>query len=202
MKIDNSQIPVMILAGGKGTRLAEETRTKPKPLVEIGDKPIIHHLIEYYYSFGHTNFIICCGYRGYLIKEYFSNLLNNTGNVTIDFAQNKRVVENSSFPPVKISLIDTGEESMTGGRIKIASDFLGPSQIFCLTYGDGLSDVDINKTIKFHKAHGKAATVTAVKPPGRFGALSLNESTVETFTEKIEGVVDAIEKAGGKVTIL
>ena len=187
MNNDPSKIPVMILAGGKGTRLAEETRTRPKPLVEVGDKPILHHIIEHYHSFGHLEFIICCGYKGYLIKDYFNNLLNNTGTLTLDFEKNIRTTEKSTFPPVRISLIDTGEETMTGGRIKIASDYLRDAKTFCVTYGDGLSDVNVQESIEFHFKHKKLATVTAVKPPGRFGALSLNETEVTAFSEKIEG---------------
>jgi glucose-1-phosphate cytidylyltransferase len=177
-------VKVVILAGGLGTRLSEETNIKPKPLVEIGGRPILWHIMKLYSAHGLNDFIFCLGYKGYLIKEYFANYFLHMSDVTIDIAGNKLEVHDNKAEPWRITLIDTGNETQTGGRIKRIAPYLGEDQEFCLTYGDGLGSVDIRKTISFHHEHKLLATVTATLPPGRFGALSLKGHVVDHFMEK------------------
>ena len=177
----------VILAGGYGTRISEETSLKPKPMVEIGGKPILWHILKIYSSHGINDFIICCGYKGYAIKEYFANYFLHMSDVTIDLSQNKMSVHQQKAEPWKITLVDTGENTMTGGRLKRGSDFLD-GNTFCLTYGDGVSDINLTDLIHFHNKHGKYATITAVQPPGRFGVLNLGpDSSVQSFKEKPQG---------------
>ena len=176
---------LIILAGGKGTRLSEETIVKPKPLVLVGGKPIIWHIMKMYSVHGINDFIICCGYKGYVIKEYFTNYFLHQSDVTVDMATNSIEFHRKRAENWRITLIDTGDESMTGGRLKRVSDYLDDD--FCFTYGDGLSDVDITKTIKFHREHGRLATLTGVFPPGRFGAIKLNGKQISSFEEKPRG---------------
>ena len=177
----------VILAGGLGTRISELTEVRPKPMVEIGGKPILWHILKLYSHFGVNDFIICCGYKGYVIKEYFANYFLHSCDVTFDMKENKMEVHSKRVEPWKISLIDTGELTSTGGRLKRVKDYLDDST-FCFTYGDGLSDVDISEVIKFHKMHQKKATLTAIKPPGRYGALNIeDESNVIGFEEKPKG---------------
>tara|TARA_B100000902_G_C27313373_1_gene919767 strand:- start:984 stop:1754 length:771 start_codon:yes stop_codon:yes gene_type:complete len=176
---------VVILAGGFGTRISEESRLRPKPMVEIGGKPILWHIMKIYSHYGLNDFIICLGYKGYLIKEYFSNYFLHNSNVTIDLNNNTTKIHNHSNEPWKITLVDTGENTMTGGRLKRVKDLID-DEMFCFTYGDGVSDININKLIEFHKSHKKLATVTAVKPEGRFGSISIgNNNDVLDFNEKV-----------------
>lgn len=177
----------VILAGGLGTRLAEETLDRPKPMVEIGGRPILWHIMKSYTYFGINEFIICCGYKGYLIKEYFANYSLHMSDVTFDLKKNKVISHKIRTEPWKVTLVDTGEDSNTGGRLLRIKEYVKNDDAFCFTYGDGLSDLDISATIKFHRAHKKIATITAVYPPGRFGALSLNKNKVVGFTEKPQG---------------
>lgn len=175
----------VILAGGFGTRLSEETDLKPKPLVEIGENPILWHILKIYSHYGINDFIICCGYKSYLIKEYFANYFLHTSDITIDVENDKMQVHRKGAEPWKITLIQTGERTATGGRIAKIKNFVKNEDFFCLTYGDGLSNVDIGATIDFHKSHKKLATVTAVKPPGRFGSLVIDENnSILEFLEK------------------
>ena len=176
----------VILAGGLGTRISEETHLKPKPMVEIGGKPILWHIMKIYSSYGINNFIICCGYKGYVIKEYFANYFLHMSNVTFDIASNKVEVHQNNSEPWRITLVDTGEATMTGGRLKRVRDYLD-SEDFCFTYGDGVSDVNISSLIKQHKSMGLKATLTAVQPPGRFGALNLTGHRITSFQEKPVG---------------
>jgi glucose-1-phosphate cytidylyltransferase len=176
-----------VLAGGLGTRISEETHLKPKPMIEIGGKPILWHIMKSYSAHGVNEFVICCGYRGYFIKEYFANYFLHMSDVTFDIAQNKMEVHQRNAEPWKVTLVDTGERSMTGGRLRRVADYIQNDDAFCLTYGDGLSDVDIRASIAFHRAHGKWATVTAVQPPGRYGAIQRQASRVTAFTEKPRG---------------
>ncbi len=176
----------VILAGGLGTRLSEETHIKPKPMAEIGGKPILWHILKIYSSYGINDFIICLGYRGYVIKEYFANYFLHTSNVTFDMANNRMEVHQNNAEPWRVTLVDTGEKTMTGGRLKRVRDFLD-NEDFCFTYGDGVADVDIKKLITFHKSQGKLATVTAVQPPGRYGALDMEGYSVRGFLEKPKG---------------
>ena len=177
----------VILAGGLGTRLSEETEVKPKPMIEIGGKPILWHLLKIYSAHGINDFIICCGYRGYVIKEYFANYFLHMSDVTFDMNVNKMEVHANNAEPWKVTLIDTGENSMTGGRLKRVRDYLNPDEDFCFTYGDGLGDVDITKLIDFHRQQKKLATLTAMQPPGRFGSLNLDGFQVKGFQEKPQG---------------
>jgi glucose-1-phosphate cytidylyltransferase len=179
-------LQAVILAGGLGTRLAEETETKPKPMVQIGDKPILWHIMKLYAHFGVRDFVICLGYRGYVIKEYFANYFLHTSDVTINLRENKLTVHRSESEDWKVTLIDTGVDTMIGGRIKRAIPYI-EGDAFCLTYGDGVADVDINALVDFHRSHGRLATVTAAQPPGRFGALVLDGARVERFQEKPVG---------------
>jgi glucose-1-phosphate cytidylyltransferase len=177
----------VILAGGLGSRLAEETQSRPKPMVEIGGKPILWHILKVYAHFGVTDFVVCLGYRGYMIKEYFANYHLHMGDVTIDLARGAMEVHQSSAEPWRVTLVDTGDATETGGRIKRVMPYVRDEEAFFLTYGDGLADLDITATLAFHRAHGRAATVTAVQPPGRFGAITLDGDRVTGFTEKPSG---------------
>lgn len=177
----------VILAGGLGTRISEETHLKPKPMIEIGGKPILWHIMKSYSAHGINDFIVCCGYKGYIIKEYFANYFLHMSDVTFDMVNNKMEVHQKYAEPWKVTLVDTGEETLTGGRLKRVADYVQDEEAFCFTYGDGVADVDISSLIAFHKSHGKFATVTAVQPPGRYGALNMNESSVKSFTEKPRG---------------
>lgn len=176
----------VILAGGYGTRISEETHLKPKPMVEIGGKPLLWHILKIFSAHGINEFIICLGYKGYLIKEYFANYFMHMSDVTFDIANNKMEVHQISAEPWRVTLVDTGEDSMTGGRLKRVRNYLDDED-FCFTYGDGLGDVDITRLLAFHKAHGLLATLTAVQPPGRFGALNIEESMITGFQEKPHG---------------
>lgn len=176
----------VILAGGIGSRLSEETVVRPKPMVEIGGKPILWHILKIYGFYGINEFVICLGYKGYLIKEYFANYFLHTSDVTIDIAQQKLEVHNTNAEPWRITLVDTGDGSMTGGRLKVIESYIQDDE-FCFTYGDGVSNVDVGKLIAFHRAHGKLATVTAIQPPGRYGAFRLEGHSVKSFIEKPEG---------------
>ena len=178
---------VVILAGGLGSRISEESIIKPKPLVEIGSKPIIWHIMKIYSYYGLNEFIICCGYKGYLIKEYFANYSLHTTDITVDFNNNKITVHRKNTEPWKVTLVDTGDDSQTGQRIKKIEKYLDNTDTFCLTYGDGLSSVNIKNLIKFHNKSKKLATVLAVKPAGRFGAIKLTDNLVQEFLEKPQG---------------
>ncbi len=177
----------VILAGGLGTRISEESTTRPKPMIEIGGKPILWHIMKIYSAHGINDFIICCGYKGYVIKEYFANYFLHTSDVTFDMANNKMEVHQQSAEPWKVTLVDTGENTMTGGRLKRVADYLKNEEAFCFTYGDGVSDIDITAQLAFHKAHGKQATITSITPPGRYGALDMQGNQVKGFAEKKPG---------------
>jgi glucose-1-phosphate cytidylyltransferase len=177
----------VILAGGLGTRLNEETSIKPKPMVEIGGKPILWHIMKMYSSYGINDFIICCGYKGYLIKEYFANYFLHQSDVTFNMKKNSIEVHEKRVEPWTVTLVDTGVDSMTGGRLNRVSEYIKNEEAFCLTYGDGVSDVNITELIAFHKEHGKDATLTATYPPGRFGALDIQDKQVIQFREKTKG---------------
>ena len=177
----------VILAGGLGTRLSEETSLKPKPMVEIGGKPILWHIMKMYSHHGVNEFIICCGYKGYLIKEYFANYFLHMSDITFDMQSNEMHVHGARAEPWKVTLIDTGESSMTGGRLLRVANYVKDEKSFCFTYGDGVGDVDISAAIDFHHQHGKAATLTATYPPGRFGSLEIQFGKVLTFKEKPKG---------------
>jgi len=178
---------VLLLAGGLGTRLSEETDVRPKPMVEIGGKPILWHIMKIYSKYGFNEFVVLLGYKGYYIKEYFANYFLHQSDVTIDMQTGKMEVLNNSSEPWKITLLDTGLDSMTGGRIKRAQEFVR-NESFMLTYGDGVSDINIEELVKFHKSHGKAITMTSHQPDGRFGALNINEKNqVKEFKEKPKG---------------
>ena len=174
---------VVILAGGKGSRLAEETTLRPKPMVEIGGRPILWHIMKIYSAYGLNEFIVCCGYKGYLIKEYFCNYSMYMSDVSIDFHRNSIEFINNTSEPWKVTLIDTGESTQTGGRLKRVRSYL-EDESFCFTYGDGVSDIDISDLVKFHKAQGKLATLAAVRPSGRFGILGIENDKVSSFKEK------------------
>lgn len=176
---------VVILAGGLGTRLSEETVQRPKPMVEIGDRPILWHIMKIYAAHGLTDFVVCLGYKGYVVKEFFANYFLHTSNVTFDLAKNAMEVHQRRAEPWRVTLVDTGDATQTGGRIKRVAEYL--DEPFCLTYGDGLGDIDIAASIAFHRAHGKIATLTAVQPPGRFGALGVEGDRVIEFREKPAG---------------
>lgn len=185
----------VILAGGLGTRLSEETVTKPKPMVEIGGKPILWHIMKIYSFYGINDFIICCGYKGYIIKEYFANYFLHQSDVTFNMQDNKMMVHEKRAEPWTVTLVDTGDNSMTGGRLKRVKPYVENEKAFCFTYGDGVADIDINALINFHYAHGKEATLTATYPPGRFGALDIDEGIVKQFQEKPRG--DGAQINGG-----
>ena len=177
----------VILAGGLGTRISEETHLKPKPMIEIGGKPILWHLMKIYSSHGINDFIVCCGYKGYIIKEYFANYHQHESDWTIDLANGNTTFHSKIHYDWKVTLVDTGMETMTGGRIKRIKDYLDDDEDFCLTYGDGVSNIDIRGLIKFHKNHKKIATLSSVIPPGRFGALELDGNKIKSFKEKPKG---------------
>jgi glucose-1-phosphate cytidylyltransferase len=177
----------VILAGGLGTRISEETHLRPKPMIEIGGHPILWHIMKSYSAYGVNEFVICCGYKGYMIKEYFANYFLHMSDVTFDMQHNRMEVHERHAEPWKVTLVDTGEDTMTGGRLKRVARYIQNDEAFCFTYGDGVSDVDIGASIAFHKQHGKAATVTAVLPPGRYGALERNGDQVAGFIEKPRG---------------
>jgi glucose-1-phosphate cytidylyltransferase len=176
----------VILAGGLGTRISEESNVRPKPMIEIGGRPILWHIMKIYAAHGVNEFVVCCGYRGYVIKEYFANYFLHMSDVTFDMQHNKMEVHRAAAEPWRVTVVDTGEETMTGGRLKRVRDYVG-NEPFCFTYGDGVSDVDIAETIKFHRESGGAATLTAVQPPGRFGALGMDGAKVTGFQEKPVG---------------
>ena len=178
----------VILAGGLGTRISEETHLKPKPMIEIGGKPILWHIMKVYSAHGINDFIVCCGYKGYVIKEYFANYFLHTSDVTFDMKNNRMEVHEQHAEPWRVTLVDTGDDSMTGGRLKRIASYVEAEEAFCFTYGDGVADVDISELIKFHKNHGKLATLIAVQPAGRYGALDLRDkNTVGGFIEKPQG---------------
>jgi glucose-1-phosphate cytidylyltransferase len=177
----------VILAGGLGTRISEETHLRPKPMIEIGGMPIIWHIMKIYSAHGITDFVICCGYRGYVIKEYFRNYFLHMSDVTIDMRNNDMMVHDAKAEPWTVTMVDTGIDSMTGGRLGRVAPYLRDEEAFCFTYGDGVADVDLTAEIAFHKAHGKMATILAVQPPGRYGALQLEGDRVQGFAEKPQG---------------
>ena len=177
----------VILAGGLGTRLSEETAIRPKPMVEIGGMPILWHIMKLYSAHGVEDFVICCGYKGYVIKEYFANYFLHMSDVTFDMQANSMHVHQKRAEPWKVTLVDTGDTSATGGRIRRIADHVRDEEAFCLTYGDGIGDIDITASIDFHRRHGKSATVTATFPPGRFGALDIHDGQVRSFQEKPRG---------------
>jgi glucose-1-phosphate cytidylyltransferase len=178
---------VVILAGGLGTRLSEETTLRPKPMIEVGGMPIIWHIMKIYSAHGLTDFVICCGYRGYMIKEYFRNYFLHMSDVTIDMRNNDLVIHDAKAEPWTVTMVDTGVSSMTGGRLQRVAPQLRDAEAFCFTYGDGVADVDITAEIAFHKSHGKMATILAVQPPGRYGALEMAGDRVTGFAEKVRG---------------
>jgi len=177
----------VILAGGIGTRISEETHLKPKPMIEIGGRPLLWHIMKIYSAHDVNDFVICCGYKGYLIKEYFANYVLHMSDVTFDMGLNEMKVHQQNAEPWRVTLVDTGEDTMTGGRLKRVADYLEGEDAFCFTYGDGVADVDVAASIAFHREHGKLATITAVQQPGRYGALELDGSEVRAFAEKPRG---------------
>jgi len=177
----------VILAGGLGTRLSEETSTRPKPMVEIGGKPILWHIMKMYSAHGINDFVICCGYKGYVIKEYFANYFLHQSDVTFCMSENRMDVHEKRAEPWTVTLVDTGDDSMTGGRLARVASYIKDEEAFCFTYGDGVGDIDINACIEFHKKHGKQATLTATYPPGRFGALDIENGQIKNFKEKPKG---------------
>ena len=177
----------VILAGGLGTRISEESSSRPKPMIEIGGKPILWHIMKIYSAHGINDFVVCCGYKGYVIKEYFANYFLHMSDVTFDMQNNKMEVHQRHAEPWRVTLVDTGDESMTGGRLKRVRDYVKDEEVFCFTYGDGVSDINISAQIAFHKQHGKLATVTAVQPSGRYGALDMDKGIVKGFIEKPQG---------------
>ena len=177
----------VILAGGLGTRISEETSTRPKPMIEIGGKPILWHIMKTYSHHGINDFVICCGYKGYVIKEYFANYFLHMSDVTFDMSKNTMEVHHRKAEPWRVTLVDTGEDTMTGGRLKRVADYVKDEDAFCLTYGDGVGDVNITELVAFHKAQNVPATLTGTVPPGRFGALDLVGGKVNSFMEKPKG---------------
>ena len=187
-KIRKPNMKAVILAGGLGTRLSEETDLKPKPMVEIGNKPILWHIMKIYSTHGINDFIICCGYKGYVIKEYFKNYFLHSSDITFSLKENSMKVHQINCEPWSITLVDTGANTKTGGRLKRIKKFLKDDETFCFTYGDGLADIDITKLINFHKKHGKEATLTAIRPPGRYGVIKFGKNnSINKFQEKPEG---------------
>ncbi len=181
---DITSMKAVILAGGLGTRLSEETTVRPKPMVEIGGKPILWHILKIYSCYGINDFVICLGYKGYLIKEFFANYFLHTADVTFHMAENRMQVHGNTTEPWRVTLVDTGDETGTGGRLQRIKRFVEAEDFFCLTYGDGVSDVDIESSVKFHRSHGRLATVTAVQPKARFGSLEVEGTSVRRFQEK------------------
>lgn len=177
----------IILAGGLGTRISEESAVRPKPMIEIGGRPILWHIMKIYSSYGVNDFVVCCGYKGYLIKEYFANYFLHMSDVTFDMQNNRMEVHEQHAEPWRVTLVDTGDDTMTGGRLRRVKQYVTDEEAFCFTYGDGVANVDIGALVNFHKRHGKHATVTAVQPPGRYGALKMNGNRVRGFTEKPQG---------------
>ena len=177
----------VILAGGLGTRISEETHLKPKPMIEIGGKPILWHIMKIYSAHGIHDFVVCCGYKGYVIKEYFANYFLHMSDVTFDMANNRMDVHQRNAEPWRVTLVDTGDETLTGGRLKRVADYVKDEEAFCFTYGDGVANVDITALVAFHRQYGKQATVTAVQPPGRYGALNMDGEAVRGFIEKPKG---------------
>ena len=179
----------VILAGGLGTRISEETYLKPKPMIEIGGRPILWHIMKIYAAHGIREFVVCCGYKGYLIKEYFANYFLHMSDVTFDMTRNEMQVHQQKAEPWRVTLVDTGETTLTGGRLKRIADYIRDDEAFCFTYGDGVADIDVTGQIAFHRRHGRLATVTAVQPPGRYGALAMEDATgqVAGFIEKPRG---------------
>ena len=178
---------VVILAGGLGTRISEETVMRPKPMIEIGGRPILWHIMKIYSAQGINDFVICCGYKGYMIKEYFANYFLHMSDVTFDMKNNQMEVHQRNAEPWRVTLVDTGDDTMTGGRLKRVANYLKNEESFCFTYGDGVADVDISMLVAFHKQHGRRATVTAVQPRGRYGALNMDGNSVRGFIEKPRG---------------
>jgi glucose-1-phosphate cytidylyltransferase len=176
----------VILAGGLGTRISEESNLRPKPMIEIGGKPILWHIMKLYSFYGINDFVICCGYKGYIIKEYFANYFLHMSDVTFDMTTNQRIVHQHYAEPWRVTLVDTGENTLTGGRLKRVRHHLD-DEPFCFTYGDGVSDINIGELFKYHQSHGKTATITAIQPPGRYGALNINDNLVTSFQEKPAG---------------
>ena len=177
----------VILAGGLGTRISEETHLKPKPMIEIGGRPMLWHLMKIYSGHGINDFVICCGYKGYLVKEYFANYFLHMSDVTFDMKNNTMDVHQKNAEPWKVTLVDTGEDTLTGGRLKRVKDYVSDQEAFCFTYGDGLANVDITGLIDFHRSQKKLATITAVQPPGRYGSLDIQNNSVSRFIEKPKG---------------
>lgn len=177
----------VILAGGFGTRISEETSVRPKPMVEIGGRPILWHILKIYSAHGINDFIVCCGYKGYIIKEYFANYFLHMSDITFDMLDYKMTVHNRKTEPWRITLVDTGDATQTGGRLRHVAEYLPDGEDFCFTYGDGLADVDITSLLKFHRSHGRLATMTAVQPPGRFGAIKHTKGRIDEFLEKPAG---------------
>ena len=177
----------VLLAGGLGTRISEESHLKPKPMIEVGGRPILWHIMKLYSHYGFNDFIVCLGYKGYVVKEYFANYVLHNADLTVDLAGGSVEYHATNHEPWRVTLVDTGAETMTGGRIKRVADYLPKDEPFFLTYGDGVADIDIRALLDFHKAHGKQATVSAVSPPGRFGALEIVEGAVKRFIEKPPG---------------
>jgi len=177
----------VLLAGGLGTRISEETHLKPKPMIEIGGKPLLWHIMKIYAAHGVNEFVVCCGYRGYVIKEYFANYFLHMSDVTFDMSRNSMEVHHQNVEPWRVTLVDTGQHTMTGGRLKRVADHVANEGAFCFTYGDGVSNVDVSALLAFHRRHGRMATVTAVQPPGRYGALEISGSRVDSFMEKPPG---------------
>ena len=178
----------VILAGGLGTRISEETHLKPKPMIEVGGRPILWHIMKIYSAYGVNDFIICCGYKGYVIKEYFANYFLHMSDVTFCMKENDMQVHQNNAEPWTVTLVDTGEQTQTGGRLKRVKEYVSDEDAFCFTYGDGVGDIDIGQLVKFHRAHGRLATLTATRPPGRYGAISFGSGQlVDHFQEKPEG---------------
>lgn len=180
-------VKAVILAGGLGTRISEESHLRPKPMIEIGGRPILWHVMKLYAAHGISDFVICLGYRGYMIKEFFANYVLHSSDVTIDARSGEIIYHQTTAEPWRVTLVDTGADTMTGGRVKAVGDYLDKDEPFCLTYGDGVADIDISGEIAFHKTHGKQATVASVIPPGRYGALQISGDRVERFMEKPPG---------------
>ena len=177
----------VILAGGMGTRISEETAVRPKPMIEIGGKPILWHIMKVYSAHGVNDFVICLGYKGYVIKEYFANYFLHTSDVTFDMKENRMEVHQRFAEPWRVTLVDTGEKTMTGGRLKAVQQYVAGDDAFCFTYGDGVGNVDVTRQLAYHRGHGKLATLTAVQPPGRFGSLELAGDRITNFVEKPHG---------------